>query len=381
MRGLFYCHTHAAAAPLVRNLKICQNLVQDFDIDFIYGGPNIPISHDFPRFKFLQLPIIPLKRLENFLLDFDEDNPVVQEMLHRRKLAMESFISGKYDFFFTELFPFAKYECKNEILSLIDRLKRENPKCLMLCSCRDVLDLFSFQNSTAITEWILKYYDRIFVHSDPSIIRLNDTFPAANKIEEKIIYTGFVPNSNPESKAPYQSPPNTILVSIGGGGFGEPLLKGVAKAAPLLPNYHFIFILGPRSPETYKTDIEAFKCSNMTVQPFLENFEEALRHSVLSISLGGYSLIDVVKAKIPAIVYPMAYQDQRWRASRFALLGLVKQISESELEKPVVLASIILKTIHTKLPDYSINFNGAENTRIELRKVLGLPSGHPSPNT
>lgn len=375
MKGLFYCQSFVAVAPLIRSLLLCKSLVKDFDIDFLYGGQQADIAYDLPRFRFIQLPHIPTNRYDDFILELPSDERELKEIFSNRWKAIEDYLQGPYDFFITELFPFAKLNFATEIIHIIQEVKKENPHCLILSSVRDVLDLFSFRFPKIIKKLIDHYYDYVLVHSDPTIIKLNDTFPAAEKIKNKIIYTGFVPNLTTNTSTVVERR-KEILIMIGGGSFGGVLLKAVARTAPYFPDYQFIFVLGPHSPQKFKLELEVLQkisgCSNIIISPFLKNIEQALRSCALSISLGGYTLIDVISTRTPSIVFPMAYTDQLWRTTRFAFLGLVRKITYAELY-PEKLAPIIKETLCAPYPTYPININGAENTRSELKRILSQP--------
>lgn len=363
MRGLFYCQSYGAAAPWIRSFNLCRSLVKDFDIDFLYGGQPIELSEQVPRFNLVQLPSFNLKRGDDLIFEYDYGNPEHLATFQQRWEKMQFIQNVHYDFFITELFPLAKQVIEEEVVKIIEVLKKNNPKCLILSSVRDVLDLYSFRFGKAIKKMIDQHYDAILAHSDPNVISIQETFPVATKLQNKIIHTGFIPNRIKEDEGAIERK-KEVLVTIGAGGFGFELLEAVAAIVPAFHEYQFTFVFGPQCPLHFKKQFQQTH-PDLTTADFIPNFESTLKRCALSISLGGYTLIDVICTRTPAIALPLVYPDQFWRTSRLDFLGLVKKIEKGDLEKEK-LTQIIREVLNRPYPNYPINTDGAENSRKEI---------------
>ena len=90
---------------------------------------------------------------------------------------------------------------------------------LIVCSVRDILKSERKPGRAEETvETIAEYYDLVLVHSDPGCVRLEETFPLASEIAEKIRYTGIVAPPRTASRRIERS---GVLVSAGGGAVGK----------------------------------------------------------------------------------------------------------------------------------------------------------------
>jgi predicted glycosyltransferase len=104
-----------------------------------------------------------------------------------------------------------------------------------------------------------------------------------------------------------------------------------------------------------------------------------LSGAAVSISQAGYNTcLDVLRAKVPAILVPFAKEnedEQRKRALRLQDLGAVKVLEQNELT-PARLAAEIRKSMKSKFATPVLDLNGAENAAalIESMTAVTAPS-------
>nr|WP_283248333.1 glycosyltransferase [Parachlamydia sp. AcF125] len=189
-----------------------------------------------------------------------------------------------------------------------------------------------------------------------------------------ITYTGYVATPPPEKI--FHEKTKQILISAGGGGVCEELLRAVAQVTIYFPDYEFWFVLGPNSPKTLDQDLKMMQKmlhpSNIRISHFLPNFTEHLSRSALLITLGGSTLADMCQTRTPGLVYPYISpktREQPFRAEKFAEKGVVTMLSKEDL-KPERLTKLIRDRIAAPFPDIQINANGAENTANLLIELL-----------
>jgi predicted glycosyltransferase len=88
-----------------------------------------------------------------------------------------------------------------------------------------------------------------------------------------------------------------------------------------------------------------------------------LSGAAVSISQAGYNTcLDVLRAKVPAILVPFAKEsedEQRKRALRLEHLGAVKVVEQNDLT-PARLAAEIRESMKTKFVTPALDLNGAE---------------------
>jgi|694.fasta_scaffold28409_3 predicted glycosyltransferase len=370
--GLIYSQAALGIGQIVRSLYICRALVKFFEIDFLIGTPPINCSVDSPRFHLHQMPALWLSEWSDppELVD-PEGIKTAEEIFVERKRYLESFPLKPYDFLIIELFPFSKEKFRNEIEFLIKKLKAINPACLVICSLRDIVGEKTVPEQKQIVELVNKYFDYIFVHSDPQIITLRETFAMASAIENKIFYTGYV--SDPSFIFNLDERKKQIVISLGGGSYGLELPRSVVLAALGLPEFQFLFLLGPKSPALLREDLKLIKktgnLENVQISEFSPQFCNLLQKSSLSISLGGSTLVDIVKTQTPALVYPLAHVEHVLRARKFEALGLIKVLSLEDLI-PENLCRLILQEMNHSFPNISLNLNGAEITALQINNKI-----------
>lgn len=371
-RGLYYCQYLVGIGHLVRSLNICRSLVKKFEIDFLLGGYQVDVTLESPHFHILELP--PLDLENPSAAGFTEE--ILKTKIAERQSYIEN-IKLPYDFFITEIFPFSKWCFKDEIETLILKIKKLNPNCVIACSLRDssslrdICSVYSPDLEYRILDFIDKYYDVVFVHSDPRIYKLEESFSIVEKqLKHKLIYTGFI--VRPDEKIALNKREKRIVVSLGSGRFGGELLHAVLKVISFFPNYKFVFITGPKTSDVLINEFKELVPSsskNIQILPFIDHFPEYLSKSALSISLGGYTIMDIVYTKTPALVYPSTFHDQYVRALKFSCFGFLKIITQQDLE-PSKLMQMIKMALQMPPPSFDIDMSGSETTALELDKLL-----------
>ena len=74
-----------------------------------------------------------------------------------------------------------------------------------------------------------EYFDLVLVHGDKDLIRIEETLQGAEGFLDKIRYTGLVTPEPVEEKADPQHA-SDVLVSVGGGAFGQKLTRAALVA-------------------------------------------------------------------------------------------------------------------------------------------------------
>ena len=164
--------------------------VADFEVLLVSGGrPGLINPPD--NVELAQLP--PLRSADSSftrLLD-GNDRPIDDGWRAARKKRL----LGLYTDFaprvlITESFPFARRMLRFELLPLL-QLASDDPACrLIVASIRDVLQPKSKPGrNREICAWVEQYYNRVLVHGDPELLRLQDSFANAADIADKIEFT------------------------------------------------------------------------------------------------------------------------------------------------------------------------------------------------
>jgi len=116
-------------------------------------------------------------------------------------------------------------------------LRGRRPRPLVACSLRDILiDKPDPRRRDEIIAIVRRHFDRLLVHGDPALFRLEESFSAAASLADLIDYTGYVVEP-PAAACNTTAGQGEIIVSAGGGAVGAPLLRAAARRPAAQPGH------------------------------------------------------------------------------------------------------------------------------------------------
>jgi predicted glycosyltransferase len=367
-RILYYCQSLVGVGHLTCSLRIIQELLQHAEVDLINGGLDTGVGLEHPRFRSLRLPTL-LHDPETGSLFDPEENRNTEELWAARSAAITGFLGWPCDAIVTEFYPFGRRRFKSEIQNLFRTVRAHCGPVPIFTSVREVLVPRAVDKERRMADTVRKHIHTVFVRGDPDIIRLGETFSLAHEIDDLICYTGYISPPPPPSRPARKK---QILVSQGGGNVGRELLEGAIGAAALMPDYCFVLATGSRTTPAEMEDMrKAVRSSNVEIKPFLPDFQRHLMESAVSISMGGdNTLLDVVRARTPALAYPyQGNSEQGFRIRKFAEKGLLRALEGVDLVAER-LKDHIEAALKMSYPRRDIAVNGALVTSEKIRAVL-----------
>lgn len=277
---------------------------------------------------------------------------------------------------------------KQELLPALSALRQEQPDCHVVLNLRDILDA----PQVIRQDWLAKgtyavidrYYDRIHVFGDP---RIYDSVKAYDLPAEKTAYLGYV---GPVAAAmdqhvswPAGPDAKRVLVTVGGGGDGLPVLRCIASilSQGLLQQtgVQFKIVCGPLLDQgetsALKQSIEASRAPAELVS-YCPHMSAAIASSDLVVCMGGYNTTaELLATAQKALVIPRVKprQEQLIRAQRLKSLGVLDYIRPDELE-PAFVANRIASMLQSPagLPArHSIPIDGARGFVDQLERRFG----------
>ncbi len=275
-----------------------------------------------------------------------------------------------------EAFPFGRRQVRFELLPLLDAIAAAHPRPLTVTSVRDILQENRKpgrdEESLALVQ---AHFDLVFVHGDPGFVRLEETFPLATQIAERIVYTGLVAPPPPAPSSEHFD----IVVSAGGGAVGAALIRAAAEAAACLPDtLRWCLIAGPNLPQAEFDAIAALAPASATLVRFRRDFASLLAGAQLSVSQAGYNTVcDVLVAGCRALLLPFAAggeTEQTVRAERLQRLGLAKLLPEDRLNADTMTDMIRDCLQSAAPPRHQLDLDGAAHTALLLRRLLTAPT-------
>jgi predicted glycosyltransferase len=359
VKAFFYVQHLLGIGHLKRAATLAAALrAAGFEVTLASGGmpvEGIPV---------LQLP--PARTDSSFkdLLD-ESGNPVDEAWKARRRDALlQAFQDTSPELLLIELFPFGRRQMRFELLPLLESVR---PETLVVSSVRDLLQPNPGREAQAL-ERFERYFDRLLVHADPGVARLDLTFSRTKALAGKLHYTGYVVE---ESAASGNAGEGEVLVSAGGGAVGRRLLETAIQARPLTRLRERTWrVLAGSSFECFKR----LEGENLVVERVRNDFTLRLKNCVLSISQAGYNtVLETLQARARAVLVPFAggaQSEQTLRARLLADRGLVQVVEEEELTAATLAAAVDRAAAGARPAAGMIDLGGARRSADLLREWL-----------
>lgn len=301
----------------------------------------------------------------------------------RRDATAAAFERLAPDVVLIEGYPFARRRFAFELDPLLDMAREKGVPTV--CSIRDILvEKKDARKNQRITERA-RAFARILVHGDEDFAPLRLSFPHADALADRLVYTGYV--AMPETQEPqYRAERDAIIVSAGGGAVGAALFETALKArqSGVLMDRPWRFLVGENLPPGVRVALQrnASAISDgapVIVEPARPDFPSLLASATLSISQAGYNTVmDLARARCPAVLVPFegaGETEQPLRARLLAERGLVQSVPENTLT-PATLSAAVAAAVAAGRPDaYPMRLDGATRTAAELWALVKTRHG------
>jgi predicted glycosyltransferase len=307
----------------------------------------------------------------------------------RRNRLLEAWRAANAHALIVELYPFGRRQMRFELVPLIEDAINRRPRPLLISSVRDVLG--GGQKDPARQESMLvvfeRYFDRLLVHSDPTVIPFGLTFRHTDRIRDRLEYTGYIVErqSAPAgtSGQPGAAGLEEVIVSAGGGAVGSRLLETalLARRFSGLGSRTWRILTGVNAPETTLASLTAAgrmaSPGPFVVERSREDFPQLLQNCLVSVSQGGYNTVmDLIEANARAVIVPFAGSDeteQTVRARAFAEKGYVEVVEESALTPERLAAAVDLAYGKPSQDRSKIDLDGAHRSaRLVQKWIAGM---------
>ena len=315
-------------------------------VTYVSGGLPIP-GLDPGCETFIQLPATRTLDMHYQTLVDSAGQPVDEEWKNKRRtMLLAAFAQCQPDVLLIETFPFGRGLLRFELLPLLEAAHERRPRPHVVCSVRDVLERKRGpRRYEEIVDMVNRYFDLVLVHSDRRFVPFDTTFPFAHHIEHKLHYTGYV-KARDVSKQISDIGSGEVIVSAGGGAFGEHVLRTAMEARPLsmLAKTTWRILVGPNLPPQRFAGLRAQADIGVAVERNRTDFPILLRNCAVSVSQGGYNtMLEILDAGTRAVIVPYAderEQEQAVRARMLAAHGLIQVVTDDALT-PARLAQVI----------------------------------------
>ncbi|HEY5701112.1 MAG TPA: glycosyltransferase, partial [Gammaproteobacteria bacterium] len=337
------------------------------EVLYVSGGCPVP-GLDPGASRFLQLPASRAADLTYSTLVDDRGQAVTAAwQAARRDELLGAFEAFRPQALLIETFPFGRGLLRFELMPLVEAARSASFAPTLMCSVRDIIEPRSPSRSESIAAAVETYFDQVLVHSDPRVVRFDESFTLTKRISAKLQYTGFVADLS-DSAATVGDSEDGVVVSAGGGIVGDSLLNIAmqARAHSRLATCPWRILAGPAVSDLQFEALRARAPTGVCVERNRADFASLLRRCRVSISQAGYNtLLDVVRAGARAVVVPFTdgrHVEQPTRARLFEQRGLVRRVDADNLTAESLAAAVDLAAESEPPSSNALDINGAERT-------------------
>jgi len=392
---LFYCQHSLGFGHLARAWTMAGALSSDFDVTLWCGGP-VPhsLAASTPPFDVVELPSMAMNE-DGRLVSLDSRYAVENALDVRRDLMLRDLATKWPAVLVVEMFPFGRKKFERELLPLLEAARAMSPSPLVVCSVRDILvarggeQRAHDERARALAD---RYFDAVLVHADPTFVRLDECFRPIQPMRTPVHYTGFVVGGSSLDSArdkpldsargglfdaaERRSRRHGILVSGGGGRFAGALFMTAIEAHRRAPRATGLTVVaGPLCDIATWQRLFTAASGDPSIQlrRTVTDLSAEMAASQLSISQCGYNTaLDIVRARVPALVVPFAERgetEQTDRARRLESLGVLRVLTSDRLNADT-LAAAIEDTLSFQPTELALDLDGADRTTRLLSALV-----------
>ena len=269
-RVFFYVQHLLGIGHLRRAATLARALASGgFDVLLVSGGAPVD-GLPLEGVRFHQLP--PLRAADLRLKELSQlDGTPLDDVFRakRSRVLLDLFEAETPDILLTEQFPFGRTQLRFELMPLLDAAQRRPSAPWIVSSIRDVLRRTA--SPARVDEMVATFevFDAVLVHADPALVRLDDSFPAWPDIQDRALYTGYIAEFDPARAPQGTVGAGEVIVSVGGGAVGAPLLRAAIAARPMtaLADRKWRLLVGANVPAADRAALAEAADAGIIVEP------------------------------------------------------------------------------------------------------------------
>lgn len=396
MRILHYSQHVLGVGHFFRSLALARAL-SGHEVVMVSGGSPV----DVPLPGHVTHRLLPPLMMDADFLGFvpEESDPEAEKARlariedERRAALLDILEETRPDVFVVELFPFGRKRFAFELVPALERFRAmgHGPA---VCSVRDILVEKSNQAKfeKRVLRWMNNLFDGLMIHSDPELVRFEETFPRLAEIDAEVGYTGYVvsepmPGAGNALRNELSIAPNEpfVVASAGGGAVGGDLVAAAVAASvrlsATLPHRLDAFT-GPFAEDTALEALCSLSIPAGKSEPaghihcarFTDRFPAYLDAADLSVSMAGYNTtMALLAARTFGLVLPFDQnREQRMRAERLQERGALAVLEAADMEPDRLAARMddALRRSRERGPvDHGVRLDGAAQSAHFLEKL------------
>jgi predicted glycosyltransferase len=285
---------------------------------------------------------------------------------------------------------------KGELAPALRHLRQFAPHTRLVLGLRDVLDeaprVRQGWAADGAYELVDDLYDRILVFGQRDVYDFAAEAGLSPRAAAKVRYAGSLRrNAGAQSSAELRerlrlTTGRLVLVTVGGGSDGFPLLAAMAQALrerPPDPPFDCLLVGGPLLPAEDRDRLHALLPDTGPVHfaAVIDDLAPYVAAADVVVSRAGYNTVcEILSFNRPAVLVPRTTirqvgdnQEQLIRARALAERGLARMITPAELSPARLLAEINGLLATPLQPRATLNLNGLPAVAEEMATLLGWP--------
>ena len=367
---LIYSHDTFGLGHLRRCREIAHALVEAYSglSVLIISGATIAGAFDYrTRVDFVKVPSV-IKLRNGEYTSLAEHIPLADTLAMRRTIIKNTAETFAPDIFIVDKEPTG---LRGEIEETLAMLQKRGTTLIL--GLREVMDA----PRLLATEWadagtmlkVQRYYDTVWVYGPRGFNDPLKGLDVPQDVRNRMRYTGFLRRRAREitpRRFGADLPEEYILVTTGGGGDGEDVIRQVLAAyscdnKPALPA---VVTLGPYLAARAREELKQIgeQIPDVRIIDFDNRLEDLIAGASAVVSMAGYNTFcEILSFDKPSLLLPRTQprEEQLVRAQRASALGLATMLLPEQAKDPEALAAML-----RKLP--SIPPPSASTSAVEL---------------
>ena len=373
-RILIYSHDTFGLGHLRRCREIANALVEAYSgiSVLIISGATIAGAFEYrSRVDFVKMPSV-IKLRNGEYTSLAEHIPLADTLEMRRTLIKRTAEIFRPNIFIVDKEPVGLHAETEDTLAM---LQAQGTRLVL--GLREVMDA----PRLLATEWadagimpkIKRYFDTVWIYGPRGF---NDPMAGLDvpaEVRSRMCYTGFLRRRAREIIPGRLDVPvdDYLLVTTGGGGDGEDLIRMVLAAYALsgAPKHPAVITLGPYLPVNAREELKEIAEGIPEVQliDFDNRHEDLVAGASAVVSMAGYNTFcEILSFDKPSLLLPRTRprQEQLIRAQRASALGWSSMLLPEQADNPSVLAQVLWDLPKRPLPSQArsvlANLDGLE---------------------
>ena len=384
---LMYSHDTFGLGHLRRCRTIAHALVDSYRGTnvLIMSGATIAGAFDYrSRVDFVKIPsVIKLRDGEymsmNQHVDFHETLKMRQSIIRHTAETFEP------DIFIVDKEPMG---LRREVEDTLAYLKTRGTRLVL--GLRDVMDaphlLKSEWERNDVLRKVDQLYDDIWVYGPPDFYDPLAGLDVPSSLRAKMNFVGFLHRqASKEPRADVRERDDYILVTTGGGGDGNDLIRDVINAYKSDPTLtqRALVVLGPYMPADQRQHLSQAgeEIPWLEIIEFDNRMEDLIAGAKAVVAMGGYNTYcEILSFDKPALIIPRTQprEEQLIRAMRATELGLVDMLHPDHSVDGPCLAKALKKLLDRDPPSITaphLRLDGLSNICEIVSKSLSRTRG------